>query len=169
MSRVTFSLDSSVPADQVLAAARDFSDHRPVLWPQISRRFYKVHATGDTWADVTEGSDTMGGIWARERYEWSAPGVIRGTVQESNVFTQGGIWELRVEPRDGGSHIEVVNDRTGSSFKGKVIRGILAVAGRNILAKNLQQTLEILSREEGGGGPTRLQSKRHGASAEIGR
>jgi hypothetical protein len=115
-----------------------------------------VHDVIATQAEVTEGSDTMGGIWARERYDWSTPGTVRGTVQDSNVFQVGGTWELRVQPRDdGGSHIELIRDRKGKGFKGKLIEGMLAVGGRKILASGLQQTLAVLERqaEEPSGSP----------------
>jgi hypothetical protein len=41
---------------------------------------YQVHEVGPDWAEVTEGSKIAGGVWAWERYEWSAPGVVRATL-----------------------------------------------------------------------------------------
>src|SRR5947209_16104664 len=112
MTTVRFTLETSVPAARALGAATDFSERRPDLWPNISRRFYTVHDAGETSANVTEGSDIMGGIWARERYNWSTPGTVKATVQESNVFHPGGTWEIRVQPvESGGSRIEVIRDR----------------------------------------------------------
>jgi hypothetical protein len=111
---------------------------------------YTVHEVGDTWAEVTEGSDTMGGIWARERYDWSVPGIVTGIVQESNVFQPGGIWEIRVQPvAAGGSRIELTRDRRGKGLKGKTIEGMLSVAGRKVLSQGLQDTLNRLAGEEG--------------------
>jgi hypothetical protein len=147
MSRVAFNLQSELPPERILAAARDFSDRRPELWPMISRHFYKVHAAGGTWADVTEGSDVFGGIWARERYDWSTPGMIRAVVQDSNVFKPGGIWEMCVRPSDGGSRIEVINDRQGRTLKGRIMRGMLAIMGRKVLAAEMRQTLGILAQQ----------------------
>lgn len=148
MTRVHFALETDIRAERVLAAAVDFSERRPELWPNISRRFYRVHDTGESWAEVTEGSDTMGGIWARERYDWSEPGVVRGTVQESNVFRPGGTWEIRVQPlAAGGSRIEVTRDRRGRG-KGKIIEVMFSVIGRKVLSEGLQQTLDILARQE---------------------
>ena len=83
------STDSDLPADTVLAAITDFSSRRPTLWPNIDPGIYKVHEVGADWADVTEGSKFAGGVWARERYEWSVPGVVRATVQDSNIFKSG--------------------------------------------------------------------------------
>jgi Polyketide cyclase / dehydrase and lipid transport len=146
MPRIELIVESSVPPERVLAAAADFSDRRPELWPNISRHYYEVHERGDGWAVATEGSDVMGGIWARERYDWSAPGVVRATVLESNVFA-GGTWELRVEPNgDGGSRIHVVNDRRPKG-KGRIAAVMMALVGKKMLTSHLQTTLAILERE----------------------
>lgn len=141
MPRVEVSLDTDVPADQVFAAITDFTDHRPDLWPNISRKFYEVHATGDNWAEATEGTDVIGGVWARERYEWS-PGQVQATVNDSNI-AKSGTWEMRVEKRDGGTHITLVADRR---FKGKglLLAAGLIVMGRSVLRKDLEKTLDIL-------------------------
>jgi hypothetical protein len=148
MARVHFTLETSLPADEALAAAIDFSERRPDLWPNISRRFYEVHEVGDTWAEVTEGSDTMGGIWARERYDWSVAGVVTGIVQESNVFQPGGTWEIHAETTENGSRIELTRDRRGTGLKGKIIEAMLSVAGRRVLSQGLQETLNRLAGEE---------------------
>lgn len=146
MTRIHVTLETAVPAEQVLAAATDFSERRPDVWPNISRRFYTVHEIGETWAEVTEGSNTMGGIWARERYEWSTPGVVRAVVQDSNVFRTGGTWEMRVYPTEsGGSHIEFARARRGAGLKGRVIEAMLTIAGRKVLSDGLQQTLQRLT------------------------
>lgn len=148
MTRVHFTLETAIPAERVLAAAADFSERRLELWPNISHRFYRVHEVGNTWAEVTEGSDIMGGVWARERYDWSTPATVRGTVQESNVFQPGGTWEIRVQPTEsGGSRIQLNRDRRGRGLKGRVIETMLALAGRRVLSNDLQRTLEILARE----------------------
>jgi hypothetical protein len=86
--RIAYSVDTDLAPERVLAAITDFSDRRPDLWPNISRKFWKLHDSGENWAECTEGSDVAGGIWARERYEWTANRVV-GTVRESNVFASG--------------------------------------------------------------------------------
>lgn len=68
MPHVVIDVDSDVPAEQVFAAATDFSEQRPELWPNISRDFWQLHDSGPNWADATEGSPA---VWAREHYEWS--------------------------------------------------------------------------------------------------
>jgi hypothetical protein len=146
MPRIEFSIDSDVPADRVFAAITDFTDQRPELWPGISRKLYEVHSTGDGWAEATEGSDVMGGVWAKERYEWS-PGEACATVMDSNIF-KSGIWEMRVTPRDGGSHIEVVNHRQFKGGRGRVLGAAIGLVGRRVLKKDFEKTLDIL-REQG--------------------
>jgi len=121
--RIEFTVDSNVAPERVLTAAADFSDRR--------------------WAEATEGSDVMGGIWARERYDWSTPGTVRATVVDSNVFA-GGTWELRAEPnRRGGSRIHVVNDRRPKG-KGRVAAVMMTFMGKQRLRKQLERTVAIL-------------------------
>lgn len=149
MPRIAFSIDSSVPAERVLAAGRDFSERRPELWPGIARELYQIHEVTDTYAEVTEGSNFMGKVWARERYEWPEPDLVRGVVQDSNIFQPGGIWEMRVTPKDGGSHIGVVNHRRGKGVKGRFILGLVGVIGRFVLPQDFKKTLAILGERQG--------------------
>jgi len=88
--------------ETVLSAARDFSERRAVLWPNVKLAHLQVHASGETFAEVTEGAWIAGLFWERSRYEWSQPGTVKATVIDSNVFTPGSIWEIRASPRDGG-------------------------------------------------------------------
>jgi hypothetical protein len=139
MPRVVVDLDADVPAERVLAAAIDFSERRPDLWPNISREFWRLHDHGANWAEATEGSPA---VWARERYEWTGNRVV-GTTQDSNVWQPGGTWTLTAEPRDGGSHVRVVLDRR---FKGRgwIFYPMVALFGRQMFERNLGKTLEFL-------------------------
>jgi hypothetical protein len=142
MPRIVIDVESDISAERMLAAATDFSERRPELWPDISREFWRLHDRGSNWAVATEGSPA---VWARERYEWSGNRVV-GTTQESNVFHPGGTWTLSAQPRDGaGSHIEIVLDRR---FKGKgwLFYPAVALFGRSLLKRNLQKTLNVLAR-----------------------
>ncbi len=150
MAKLNYGTDSTLGPQPILNAAVDFSTRRPEIWPNISRKFYRVHELGDCCADVTEGSDFMGGIWARERYDWSAPGLVRATVQDSNVFQKGGVWELRATPKaDGGTRIEVLNHRQAKGFKGHIMGALLQLTGRTMLAKSLEQTVAMVERNRG--------------------
>lgn len=152
MANVEFVLESDVPAAAVVAAAADFSDRRTTLWPTIEPTVYRVHALGDVWAEVTEGSRFLGTIWARERYDWSTHGTVRATVLESNVFRTGGTWELDASESDGRTRIHVRSRRQARGVRGHILGAILTLAGRTSLAGNLDRTLRLLAdnREIGG-------------------
>jgi hypothetical protein len=141
MPHVVVDLDTGVPAEQMMAAATDFSERRPELWPNISRDFWRLHDRGSNWAEVTEGSP---GVWARERYEWSDNRVV-GTTQDSNVWQPGGTWTLTAVPGNGtGSHIRVVLDRRWKG-KGWLFSLPVALVGRQMFTRNLQKTLNVLA------------------------
>ena len=86
MANVHIHAETPVPPERILAALTDFTDRRFDYWPNLDQRLYQVHATGDTWAEVTEGAAFAGGIWERGRYDWSTPGVVRLEVTDSNAF-----------------------------------------------------------------------------------
>jgi hypothetical protein len=149
MAKLRFGVDSAVSPDRVLKGATDFTERRPEIWPNISRKYYEVHEIGTTSAEVTEGSDLFGGIWARERYEWSRPDTVRATIQESNIFQPGGIWEIHVEGRDHGSHVEIIYHRQAKGLKGRLVGALTQVMGRRVLSRDLKKTLDILDRQGG--------------------
>lgn len=140
MARIEFEVESSLAPERVLENLVDFGETRPKLWPAIDPAVYRVHETGETWADVTEGSDFLGGIWARERYDWSQPGVVTATIHDSNFWHPGGTWTLRAEPGpDGGSRLTVVRDRRAKSTKARLLEGLLRVVGARMLASELRK------------------------------
>ncbi|GAA4287336.1 SRPBCC family protein [Georgenia daeguensis] len=140
MARIAFEVDSPLPPETVLAHLTNFGDRRPHLWPAIDPRTYQVHALGEGWADVTEGSDVLGGIWARERYDWSEPGVVTATLQDSNFWHPGGTWELRATSGPGGgSRLRVVRDRRARRPRAALLEVVLTVAGRRLLARELRR------------------------------
>ena len=147
MAKLSYGADSSISPDRVLSGTTDFTERRPEIWPNISRKYYEVHEVGKTSADVTEGSDLFGGIWARERYDWSNPNMVRATIQESNIFKQGGLWEMHVEGKDRGSRVEVRYHRQAKGLKGRVVGALTQVMGRRVLTRDLNKTLDILERE----------------------
>jgi len=142
MPRIEYSVETDVPSEQVMSAITDFSDRRPDLWPNISRKFWKLHDRGETWAECTEGSEVAGGIWARERYEWTANRIV-GTVQDSNIF-KSGTWTMTVEPRpDGGARVTVVSDRRPKG-KGLLFAPMMLLNGKRMLTGHLLKTLDIV-------------------------
>jgi hypothetical protein len=149
MAKLSYTVETGVEPERILAAATEFSERRLELWPGIDPNVYRLHASGEGWAEVTEG--TAGpGIWARERYEWTG-NVVRATIQDSNAYRPGGTWELRVEPRPaGGSTLHVSVHRRSHGVKGRLIGAMVQLLGRRILPKGLANTLAVLERESRG-------------------
>ncbi len=109
MPRVHVVEESTASPEQVLEAARDFSPRRAELWRDVYTEHLTIHDRGETWADVTEGNPwPIGLVWERLRYDWSQPGVVKGTVVESNLFKPGSTWEIRATRATGdGSRVEI--------------------------------------------------------------
>lgn len=100
-------IETSVPPERLLAAATDFSERRPDLWPTITGNKYRVFSIGDQTAEAEEGTTP---VHHRYKYAWSDDGVVRATTVDATVMNTGSIWELRVQPREGGGsnvHIHV--------------------------------------------------------------
>lgn len=99
---------SVLSPEEVLTAARDFSERRAEMWPDVHVEFLQVHQIGEDYAEVTEGNPwPIGHVWERLRYDWSEPHALRGTVIDSNLFKPGSTWELRALPENGGSRVEI--------------------------------------------------------------
>ena len=142
MAHVSVEMDSSVSPRTILGALTDFSEARLALWPNIDRKYYKVHRVAGTSAEVTEGSR---GVWERTRYDWSSPGTVRIEVQDSNAFRPGSFWIYSVEPRpEGGSHVHLEFLRRARNAKGLLLSALLGVAGRKIFGDFLGETLRRL-------------------------
>lgn len=103
--------ETSATPEAVIYAARDFSERRPLIWPNGKLRYLEVHASGENFAEVTEGAWIAGLFWERSRYEWLQPGSVTATVVDSNVFKPGSTWELRAAPHNGGSSVEMLLNR----------------------------------------------------------
>ena len=145
---VRFTATTSAQPEELLAACVDFSDRRLEIWTTIDPKVYRVLSVGETSAEVIEGSAIMGGVWARERYDWSKQGRVRAEVVDSNIFRPGSSWELRVRPgRNGGSELEWVSERATRGMKGGVLALMMKPFGKKILSKNLAKTLSILERQ----------------------
>jgi hypothetical protein len=107
MQSYEVNVETTIPPERLLAAATDFSERRPDLWPTITRRRYRVFSLGDHTAEVEEGTTP---VHHRYRYTWADDGVVRATTVDATVMVTGSIWELRVRPREGGGsnvHIHV--------------------------------------------------------------
>ena len=149
MPKTSFTMDTPLDPDRVFQAYIDFTDRRPEIWPNISRKLYSIHAQGDNWAEVTEGSEKgKRTMWARERYEWSvSERIARSRVLESNwIYTPGPV-EYRVEARDGGARIHYTMDRKRKGFAGSLFDLFLTVGGKGFMKTYWRKHLQLL--EEG--------------------
>ncbi len=97
---VQFDVQTSLPPDRVIAMLTDFSKTRPETWPGLWEGAYEVYSVGQTSAEIREGNRSPR-VWARERYDWSTPGVVRWEVVESNFCTPGGFVRVEVKSREG--------------------------------------------------------------------
>jgi hypothetical protein len=144
MPRVEFDISSGVSPDRFLAALTDFSPKRAEIWPNIDAQHLKIHEVGASSADVTEGSSIAGGVWERNRYDWSSPGTVRVETIESNAWRPGSFWLYQVAPADTGSHIHVTVDRRPATLKGRLIAVLLVLGGRRVLRQATEQVLRKL-------------------------
>ena len=146
MARIHYEADGPVTTERFIAALTDFSDRRPELWPGLDARFFKVHELGDTWAEVTEGTDVLGGVWARERYDWSQPGLVRLKQIESADFRPGTVTEYRVTPGPGGDcHVAVDFHRIARSARGRFVGAIVQLTGARRFRGELRTALDRLA------------------------
>jgi Polyketide cyclase / dehydrase and lipid transport len=146
MARIDFEVATQVPAQRFIAALTDFSPARAEVWPNIDAEHLTVHEVGDDWAEVTEGSSFAGGVWERNRYDWSQPGTVRVQTLESNTWRPGSSWRYRVEPAGTGSRIQVTVDRRPLTPKGRLVAALLVVLGRRVLRRDLERVLATLDR-----------------------
>jgi len=144
MPRVEFDISSGVSPDRFITALTDFSPARADIWPNIDAKHLKVHEVGTDSADVTEGSSLAGGVWERNRYDWSTPHTVRVETIESNTWRPGSSWLYRVMPSDTGSQIHVIVDRRPATLKGRVIAVLLVLGGRRVLRRATEQVLQKL-------------------------
>ncbi len=147
MAKIHYEADGAVSADRFIAALTDFSERRPELWPNLDTKFYKLHELGDKWAEVTEGTDVLGGVWAREHYDWSQPGLVRLRLVEAVDFRPGTEIDYRVTSRpDGGCHVAVDFQRIATSLRGRFVGAVVQLTGTRRFRADLGETLDRLAR-----------------------
>lgn len=114
--------ETALPPERVLHAARDFSERRAELWPDVHIEHLEVHEAGETSAEVTEGNPwPIGYVWERLRYDWSEPGSVKGTVTDSNIFKCGSTWEITATGDGDATRVEVIAVRHLKGFRGGLL------------------------------------------------
>jgi len=150
ITTISVAEDTMVSVDEVVNAAHDFSERRTKVFPAVSIRHMTVHSSGDTTADVSEGS-RLGPfvIWERCTYDWSKPGSVVAMVTDSNVYGfPGSNWEITAVANDQGSHVEMTWRRR---FQRRPLGRIMGFAYRHIgqrsftkYARDIIKNLEAL-------------------------
>ena len=147
MVEFTLTADSSAPAEDVLAAARDFSRRRIEIWPNVSAKRYEVHARGEMVVEVTEAA-LQGIFWERTRYEWPQPGRVHQTVLDSNVLRPGSTWEITAVPNGDGCHVECAFRREFTRTpKGRIGWAINRFASRPAYGSDLRRALAAIEEQ----------------------
>jgi hypothetical protein len=125
VARLEFDLETDLAPERVISALIDFTDRRPELWPGLKAGDYRVDEIGPTWAVIREGSGA--GIWSRERYDWSTPGTVSWTVEDSSFAKRGDYLRARVTPRraGGGSRVHVSWQRRGRNLRGHLVTTLI--------------------------------------------
>ena len=146
MAKIHYEADGAVSAERFIAALTDFSERRPALWPSLDAKFYDVHEVGDSWAEVTEGTDVLGGVWAREHYDWSEPGRVTLRLVDSIDFWPGSLIDYRVTAGpDGGCHVAVHFQRRAASARGRLVGVAVQLTGKRRFEADLRETLDRLA------------------------
>jgi hypothetical protein len=128
VAKIHYEADGAVSAERFIAALTDFSERRPELWPNLDAKYYELHELGDTWAEVTEGTDLLGGV-------------------EAVDFSPGTVIDYHVTSRpDGGCHVAVDFQRIAVSARGRIIGLLVQLMGRRRFAADLRETLDRLAR-----------------------
>ena len=118
MARIEFDVETTLSPEKVKAMLLDFSDRRPDTWPGLDRNKYEVYSIGETSAEIKEGNKRPN-VWARERYDWSRPGIVRWEVVDSNFSKPGSFLEAHLNPKDGGGTVvHIIWNRTAISPMG---------------------------------------------------
>lgn len=139
VERTRYELRIALPPDRVIAALIDFGPNRVHIWRETSHPVvYRVHWRGDHRAEVTEGVPFA---WSRERYDWSAPGVVTLTQVASNVARNGTI-RYEVHADSDGSRIVCDRYREFFGLRGGLAGTLMVIAGRAILRRQLAVGLQ---------------------------
>ena len=147
--RIEMEGESTLAPDQVVAALTDFSERRPQMWTGITPSYYEVYSVGETQARVREG--TKQGpidVWAIENYDWSTPGVVSWTVEESNFCTPGSYVRATITPRDGGgSRIHCEWERTPTKLSSRLVFLMLKLTGGKAIEQSMRKGLGNYEKE----------------------
>jgi hypothetical protein len=149
MAKVEMDIDTKLPPERVVAALTDFSERRTDIWPGLSSEYYEVYSVGDTWAEVREGNVKPFRTWAKERYDWSTPGKVTWTVNESNFCKPGSSVSADITPVEGGgSHVHITWERFPSNMKGRFAAAVIKMTKGGPIPKSMKKVLDGLAQKQ---------------------
>jgi hypothetical protein len=142
MTTIDITETTTATPEQFLAALTDFGPDRSQIWGNSKEQFLTVHGSGDTWADVTEGS---AGVWERLRYDWSNPLDIVLTTTDSNAWggASGHRYTL-TRGADGRTSVHLVVVREGIHARGRVLGALLPLFGKSFVGMGLRSALRAI-------------------------
>ena len=151
MSTIHLHETTTATPEEFLAALTDFGPGRQELFGNSTDDYLKVHDSGPSFADVTEGGK---GTWERLRYDWSDPKRIVMKTTDSNVWGGGSGHTYTLTPKaDGTTDIDAEVVREGKNLKGRFLGVVLGTVGkRAVLAKALTNTVKAVERRSNGAG-----------------
>ncbi|MGZ4663521.1 MAG: hypothetical protein ACXV5Q_00330 [Frankiaceae bacterium] len=152
MSTIHLHHTTTATPDQFVHALTDFGPDRSQVFGRSAGDYLKVYSQGPHEADVQEGS---AGVWERLHYDWSDPNHVEMKTTDSNTWggRSGHTYTLTQEP-DGTTDIDVVVVRDGKNLKGHVLGGLLGVAGKRVLGRELAKTVKAVEARNGGASTT---------------
>ncbi|MEW2482485.1 hypothetical protein AB0876_23125 [Mycobacterium sp. NPDC049093] len=134
MPVVRFQMSSTLDHVALMDVLTDFGPSRPDRWPTIDEEHFHVHALGDTWAEVTEGTASA---WERARYDWDAKRRrVTVTTHDSKVFGPGGGWIFQLTPQETGTRVDIELVRTPTGLKRKLLAALLPAVAPSALKKS---------------------------------
>lgn len=140
MPTVRLHMTSALTAPELMAVLTDFTSTRPKVWPTIDAGHYEVHAVGDTWAEVTEGTASA---WERARYDWDDQlHRVTITTHDSKVFGPGGGWVFKLTPKPTGTRIDVELTRCPTTLARRILAASLPLVAPRTLKKSFAGPLQ---------------------------
>jgi hypothetical protein len=128
---IKFHETTTATPEQYIAGLTDFGPGRAELFGNSADDDLEVHSIGTTEADVTEGS---GGVWERQRYDWSDPNRVVITTTDSNLWGgASGHTYTFTRNADGTTDIDYVVVREGKNLKGRLLGLVLRTVGKSRL------------------------------------
>jgi hypothetical protein len=139
MPTIRLHMTSTLSAPELMAVLTDFSPARPRLWPTIDADHFRVHALGDTWAEVTEGTASA---WERARYDWDHQRQrVTVATHDSKVFGPGGGWVFQLTPQETDTRIDIELTRSPAMFTKRILAALLPLVASRALKKSFSGPL----------------------------